>query len=169
VLDIGSGPGKFCIVAAATCPELDLLGIERNVELVTTARTLASALSLRNARFILGDVLRVGWRAFDALYSFNPFVDGWSDVAEAALQLTARLEESRSGTVLATYYCCGAPIPESFELVANEMIEGARLRIWVKSRSLRAERFHVETSQRVEMLSREEIAAILRRDLRRFA
>lgn len=169
VLDIGSGAGKFCVVAAATCPELQLLGIERNVELVATARALAHALCLPNARFVLGDVLRVGWSSFDALYSFNPFVDEWTEVGQPALQLTSRLAQSRPGTVLATYFCCGAPIPATFELIGDDMIEGARLRVWVKSRSPSVERFHVESSERVETLTREQVMAALRRDLRRFA
>lgn len=169
VLDVGSGAGKLCLVAAATCPGLEFWGIEHNRELVDTARTLAQALRLPNSRFVLGDAVRVDWSAFHGLYSFNPFVCDWSEVGQAALQITSRLARASPGTVLATYFCCGAPIPASFDLALEQMVEGALLRVWVKGHASLCDRFHVETSHDIEILTQEEVMQALGRDLRRYA
>lgn len=169
VLDVGSGAGKLCLVAAATCPRLELLGIEHNSALVQTARGLAHALRFPNARFVLGDALGVGWSAFDAVYSFNPFVCDWTETGRAALCISSRLERAAPGTILATYYCCGAPIPATFQLSSEQMIEGALLRIWVKRDGELSDQFHVETNDDIESLTREEVMRALVTDRRRYA
>src|SRR5665213_3075987 len=57
VLDVGCGPGKFCVAAALARPELDFYGIDRSVALIGTARELATRLRLSNVEFSVGDAL----------------------------------------------------------------------------------------------------------------
>jgi SAM-dependent methyltransferase len=96
VLDIGCGPGKFCLVAASLT-DGNFTGIEQRSDLVTAARQAAiefgfstsdSSLSAsrhpchpRNPRFsqssgvnfIHGNVLEIDFGDYDAFYLFNPF------------------------------------------------------------------------------------------------
>ena len=75
VLDVGCGPGKFCIAAGCAEPGLQLTGVEQRVNLVHTARRLARRFQLKNVRFSLADALEVSWNQFDGFYFFNPFVE----------------------------------------------------------------------------------------------
>ena len=46
VLDVGSGPGKFCIVAGARVPRMSFVGIEHRPHLVAAAQSLAASVGL---------------------------------------------------------------------------------------------------------------------------
>jgi SAM-dependent methyltransferase len=148
VLDAGSGPGKFCVVAA-TCQKLAFFGIEQRRQLVSTARDLAERLGVRNAQFELGDALGRSWASFDGFYLFNPFAEnalGTEDVFDAArgsakrrfgsetMRVVSRLREARRGSVLVTYHGLGGAIPSSYELAAEEDSGSGCLRTWVKAR-----------------------------------
>src|SRR4051812_32093145 len=51
VLDVGSGAGKFCLAAASSRPDLELIGVEQRSHLVDLASEAAGRLHLRNAHF----------------------------------------------------------------------------------------------------------------------
>jgi Methyltransferase domain len=63
VLDVGSGPGKFCIVAASAQPELEFCGIEQREQLVESANDLAQRLHVGNSEFSVGDALAASWHS----------------------------------------------------------------------------------------------------------
>lgn len=148
VLDAGSGPGKFCVVAASAQPRLAFVGIEQRFGLVAAARGLAARLRVNNAHFELGDALGRSWATFDGFYFFNPFAEnalGTNDVFDEArgakkrfrteaTRLACRLREARCGSVLVTYHGLGGPIPSSYDLAQEEESGSGRLRIWVKTR-----------------------------------
>jgi SAM-dependent methyltransferase len=149
VLDAGSGPGKFCTVAASTCSHLTFTGIEQRVELVSAARAIAARLNIPNAHFELGDALAHSWAPFDGFYFFNPFAenasgaedlfDGGTDnpkrrFGTEALRLLRRLRQARDGSVVVTYHGLGGPLPSTFELAAEESSGSGCLRTWIKTR-----------------------------------
>ena len=72
VLDIGCGPGKFCLVAASLA-EGRFTGIEQRGDLVATAVTAAAELSLSRVHFLHANVMEIAFADYDAFYLFNPF------------------------------------------------------------------------------------------------
>jgi SAM-dependent methyltransferase len=159
VLDAGSGPGKFCIVAAGGYPSTTFVGIEQRVGLVRAARQVAKRLGITNSRFALGDALARPWTKFDGFYFFNPFTEncwGAQDVFDAGrggpkqrfrtegLRVAQRLCEARLGSILVTYHGLGGPIPSSYELISEENCGSGPLRTWIKSRDHEEQWVHLE-------------------------
>src|SRR5581483_1498313 len=75
VLDVGSGSGKFALVAASAAPDVEFVGVERRSQLVAAARKAGAQLAIRNARFQLGDAADLEWEGFDGFYLYNPFAE----------------------------------------------------------------------------------------------
>src|SRR6187431_1224616 len=73
VLDVGCGPGKFCVTAALARPDLTFSGIDRGVDLTLTAKALAASLRVSNVEFKAGNALDAPWHDFNGFYFFNPF------------------------------------------------------------------------------------------------
>jgi SAM-dependent methyltransferase len=149
VLDVGSGPGKFCLAAASACPAIDFTGVEHRPHLVEAARLAGARLQLTNVRFLAGDVTALPWTEFDALYLYNPFAENVCDAEEhldATVELStprymadvrcvgAALAAAPVGTFMLTYHGYGGPIPVSYELVNAERAHTDWLRVWVKRR-----------------------------------
>ncbi len=147
VLDVGCGPGKFCIAAACAEPELHWQGVEQRATLVQTARRLTRRLGVRNAHFSAADALDISWDPFDGFYFFNPFAENvYGDkcrydgtvvlsarrFASDLIQIEKRLAATRAGTVLVTYHGLGGPIPSSFDPIHTEPAGTDRLRTWLK-------------------------------------
>ena len=72
VLDVGCGPGKFCLVAAALT-DARFTGIEQRSDLVAIARRAALKHRLTNVEIIHGNVTDFSFASFDAFYLYNPF------------------------------------------------------------------------------------------------
>src|SRR6185312_4603622 len=75
VLDVGSGPGKFCVIAAARAPQLACVGVEQRAHLVAVARSVAATTGIANATFSVGDTTRIPWAGFDGFYVYNTFAE----------------------------------------------------------------------------------------------
>jgi SAM-dependent methyltransferase len=147
VLDVGSGVGKFALVAASTAPELDFVGVEQREHLFATASAAREALGLTNVRFVLGDAGDVAWSDFDGFYFYNSFAenlfdpdDRLDDRAELSMARFARdvqrtttsLRAARVGTAVATFYGSSGRIPASFELSHQEAAGSGFLRLWTR-------------------------------------
>jgi SAM-dependent methyltransferase len=163
VLDVGSGPGKFCVAAAVACSELDFCGIEHSVALTRTAKELAARLCLSNVEFRSGDALGAPWHDFDGFYFFNPFAE--SSLAPASIcrrlagqsELALTLEllaAARRGVTVITYHGLGGPIPSSYDLVSEEAVGSGRVRVWTKARSRDSGWFYLDDSRAVLRLTR---------------
>jgi hypothetical protein len=145
LLDIGSGVGKFCIVAAAAV-NANARGIEHRPHLVDIARQAAAKVGV-TATFDGGRIDEQDPASIDGFYFFNPFaenlcrtpdrLDGtvelsedrfWSDI-DATEKLLSR---ARVGARVVTYCGFGGQIPTGFVLVARERCGGGRLELWVK-------------------------------------
>ncbi len=72
VLDIGCGPGKFCLVGVSLT-EGHFTGVEQRAELVVAATNAATELRLTGVEFIHANVMEIAFSDYDAFYLFNPF------------------------------------------------------------------------------------------------
>ncbi|MGK4005755.1 methyltransferase domain-containing protein [Sorangium sp. So ce1036] len=147
VLDVGSGPGKFCLVAACTRPDIEFTGVEHRAHLVEAARAAARRLDLDNVRFFRADATDAPWSGFDGFYLYNPFAENLystDDHLDDTVELSRRrfmddvgrvircLADAATGTCVVTYNGFGGPIPATFELVHAERAGCDWLRLWVK-------------------------------------
>lgn len=169
VLDVGCGPGKFCIGAAFTRPELQLHGVDRSADLVRIATDLTERLALVNVTFTVGDAFELPWSAFDGFYFFNPFDQNsfgscrsLNDRSEASevelgseLLLVAQLlSTARVGATIVTYHGLGGPIPSSYDLVSEEPCGSGCLRTWVRTRARELAFYHLECANDVSRVPR---------------
>ncbi|MGK5088145.1 methyltransferase domain-containing protein [Bdellovibrionota bacterium FG-2] len=145
VLDVGSGCGKFCTVAALTC-SAHFFGVEQRIHLWKVAVNAAKELGASNASFIHGNMTEIDWSYFDAFYMYNPFYENKSDALRiddtipmgidqfdryVAITRT-RLIAARPGTKVVTYHGYGGHMPPDFECLRSELIGSSQLELWVK-------------------------------------
>jgi len=176
ILDVGCGPGKFCLVAGFLQPELDVHGIELRSGLVRLGSSLALLLNARNVRFSAGDVTEAPWNDYDGFYFFNPFCENVMEPSDQfdhkvplstlrfgteLLLVESLLQQAPVGTVLVTYFGLGGPIPASYELVADECAGADRLRTWVQRPSHRSSSAWIESLDRVISVSRSDMSCAL--------
>ena len=176
ILDVGCGPGKFCLVAGCLQPELEVYGIEQRSRLVRLGSGLARRLNARNVRFSVGDVTSMSWDYYDGFYFFNPFSenimrpsDQFDDKVPLStvrfgtelLLVESLLDQAPVGTTLVTYFGLGGPIPASYELVADECAGADRLRTWVQGPSRRLTSAWLETVDSVISVSRSDMHCAL--------
>jgi SAM-dependent methyltransferase len=172
VLDVGSGPGKFCVVAGARAPSISFVGIEHRPHLVAAAQSLAATVGAANVTFLLGDATGLPSAGFDAFYVFNSFAEnGFSaDLQfDQSVELTPvrRVEDVMRverwlatrpvGTVLLTYHGLGGPIPASYQRVHVEAAGTAWLRAWRKCTGGSSERYWLEDDADVTLATLEDV------------
>ncbi len=149
VLDVGAGPGKFCITAGRELPTIRWTGIEHRPRLVHFARRLVRRMGLDNVEFEVGDAAHTDWSRFDGLYFFNPFgenlfgddserLDSLVELSERRFMSDLRLAEAALkrvavGTVLVTYHGFGGRIPGSFTPLHCETAGSSWLRVWIQT------------------------------------
>jgi SAM-dependent methyltransferase len=143
VLDLGAGPGKLCIVGAATTGA-HFTGIELRRHFVRAAIAASSRLLLRNVHFIHADILDVEWRPYDSYYLFNPFAEhliGAIDGTVAARPtlfsfyvdaVGRRLRGAPPGTRVVTYHGFGGHMPPGYRLAAREKAGSDELELWIR-------------------------------------
>jgi SAM-dependent methyltransferase len=145
ILDIGSGIGKFCIVAAATV-RAHVRGIEHRPRLVEIAREAAAKVGVYPS-FDGSPIDAQEAGSIDGFYLFNPFaenlcrpadrIDGtvslgpdrFRDDVDATVRL---LSKARPGTRVVTYCGFGGELPHGFVRVLREQCAGGRLELWQK-------------------------------------
>jgi SAM-dependent methyltransferase len=176
ILDVGCGPGKFCLVAGFLRPELEVHGVEQRPRLVRQGQRMARYLGVRNVRFSVGDVTRIEWDRYDGFYFFNPFgenmfrkADRFDDLERFSptrfgtelLAVERLLAQARVGTVLVTYHGVGGPIPSSYTLVSDERLGSDHVRTWVKGGHEQPPWAWFETVDGVLPISRENMHKVL--------
>lgn len=148
VLDVGSGVGKFCIVAAA-CTDASIIGVEHRRHLVDVAESAAGSLGVE-VDFRLGTLADCDPREIDGVYLFNPFSENLA-LAEDHLDETVELSEERFwrdiadmerflraasvGTRVVTYCGWGGAMPAEYRLALREA-HGGTLELWVKTNAV---------------------------------
>jgi SAM-dependent methyltransferase len=146
ILDVGSGVGKFCLVAAATV-RARIRGIEQRAHLVDIARCAAAKLEV-NVEFIHGTIASQDPRQVDGIYLFNPFAENLSptrDRIDNSVELSPErfrrdvdateqfLRGARVGTRVVTYCGFGGTMPDDYVMELREW-HGSNLELWVKRR-----------------------------------
>ena len=181
VLDLGSGPGKFCIVAGARAPSIAFAGVDHRPRLVAVSRAISAETGVRNTTFELGDATRTPWTGFDALYVYNSFAensfsreDQFDDAVELSperrvadvLRIESALAAMPVGTVLVTYHGLGGPIPGSYARVHLEQAGTGWLQVWRRAHSTTPDYFWLEQGPEAEVANAVEVGRYLADELR---
>lgn len=144
ILDIGSGVGKFCLVAAQFFPDHIFHGVEQRKALVDEAIIAQNATRITNANFIHANFNELNMDDYDHIYFYNSFsenlfhykpIDNLIDCSEDIYneylsQFYTLLEEKPSGTRVATFHCSNEYVPSSYKRVQH--ITGEALKLWIK-------------------------------------
>jgi SAM-dependent methyltransferase len=144
VLDIGSGSGKFCLIAAHEHPLTNFYGVEQRQNLVDLSTELAKELQLENIFFICENICNIDFEKYDHFYFYNSFyenvpgtqkIDSTIKYSEDLYNyynryLYRQLKKKPSGTRLVTYHSFGREIPAGYEVVNTDYNEF--LKFWVK-------------------------------------
>jgi len=148
VMDIGSGVGKFCVVAALA-GNAHYVGIEQRARLVAAARGLARTFGVADrVEFIHGNFDEKFVPDADAFYFYNSFGENLFDPDEcldADVELSdARyladiaaaermLRDARVGTYLLTYNGFGGEVPDGYSEVRVDRELPCMLCLWQKT------------------------------------
>ena len=143
VLDIGCGPGMFCMVGAAVTAD-HFTDIERRRRFVKTARDLVLRYSLTTVQIIHGNVTDIDFQDYEAFYLYNPFEENVlpplridSDVVTGPNLYTDyvhcvqhQVRRMPTGTRVITYSGDAAEIPKGY--LCQEVAFDDELKLWVK-------------------------------------
>jgi len=144
VLDIGSGSGKFCMIAAALCRKAEFYGVEQRRSLHLQALQAKEKMGLENAFFINDNFTRLDFEMFDSFYFYNSFYENLdtTDKIDETLQyskslydyytcfLNRELDKKPKGTRLVTYHSDGKEVPFSYKLIDGYF--HPELKMWKK-------------------------------------
>jgi predicted RNA methylase len=137
VLDVGSGCGKFCIVAALTCPG-QFTGIEIREDLHAAAVKAAEDLQADNAHFLLGDMADLDWSDYDSYYFYNPFygklvqASGGAEFLRQTQIVQERLRSRPRGTRVVTHHGFGGDMPAEYERSERHLVGAGILELWIR-------------------------------------
>ena len=144
VLDIGSGSGKFCLIAAHEHPLTTFYGVEQRRNLVDLSKELANELELENLTFICDNICNIDFEKYDHFYFYNSFyenvpgtqkIDSSIKYSEDLYNyynryLHKQLKKRPAGTRLVTYHSFGIEVPPGYKVVNTDYNEF--LKFWVK-------------------------------------
>lgn len=143
VLDLGSGAGKFCVVAAKFSRG-EIYGVEMRENLVLLSRKLANKYNLMNVTIIHADIEKVTFSDYKSFYFFNSFEENINltdklnkdnSINEEKYEqyirfLNHQLDKLSIGTRIVTYCGEGREIPESYLLFKSS--NKGKLKFWEK-------------------------------------
>jgi 2-polyprenyl-3-methyl-5-hydroxy-6-metoxy-1,4-benzoquinol methylase len=144
ILDIGSGAGKFCIIAAHNFPDHIFYGVEQRKALIDEAIIAQNATSTLNAKFIHANFNELDMERFDHFYFYNSFsenlfhykpidnlVQASAEIYEEYLaQFYSLLDSKPPGTRLATFHCPDGYVPPAYKRIRHS--PGEMLSLWIK-------------------------------------
>ncbi|NIG56697.1 class I SAM-dependent methyltransferase [Chitinophaga sp. Cy-1792] len=144
ILDIGSGVGKFALLAAFHNPEASFYGIEQREDLHEHALSAKAMTGIRNATFIHGNLTQLDLQDFDNFYFYNAFfenlvstghIDQSIEYSSSLYHYYCRylfreLDKKPRGTRLVTYHSMEDEIPPSYQLVDTTV--DLLLKMWIK-------------------------------------
>jgi SAM-dependent methyltransferase len=145
ILDVGSGCGKFCLVASLLSP-VQFIGIEIRQNLHEIAIRKKEKLQVDNVDFLLGDMTELNWTKFDAFYLYNPFYENVANynLIDNAIPLnrehfsrytamvTAQLRNCKMNTRVVTYHGFGGDMPNDYYCEETKKIGSGELNLWIK-------------------------------------
>jgi hypothetical protein len=146
ILDVGSGPGKFCLVGAMSSAGT-YVGVEQRPHLSDFARTFALTHQLERVSFLNAGIEQIDWSPFSGIYLYNPFIetlyhppdridDSIESGQERYLRLVRfvqlKLSRLRVGTRVVTFHGFGGDLPPSYDMVVQERWGEDYLICWEK-------------------------------------
>ena len=144
VLDVGCGPGKFCLLGASLT-DGHFVGVEQRGSLIAAAKEAAATLQLPNVEFLHCNIMKVNFAEYDALYVFNPFeenmhghqIDRAVPLSIALFKQYTRYVADQLGrmpmaTRVVTYAGYGDEVPACYE--CEETFFSDDLKLWTKAR-----------------------------------
>lgn len=145
ILDVGSGCGKFCLVASLSSFG-NFFGIEFRPNLHEIAIQKKEKLNADNAEFLLGDMANLNWSTFDAFYLYNPFFENIASAnhidhsiplatehfVRYTATVTAKLRKCKVGTKVVTYHGFGGDMPNDYYCEAAKKVGSGEVALWVK-------------------------------------
>jgi len=145
VLDIGCGPGKFCIVGALMT-EGKFTGVEQRPHLCEEARSVIEQANLSNAEIIHGNVMEIEFSNYDAFYFFNPFEENLETTLkiDTTVRLSGEFYEKYTeyvgrqlaiaplGTRVVTYCSSCEEVPPGYECIESSFDHV--LKFWEKTK-----------------------------------
>ena len=165
VMDVGSGVGKFALVAAATVPTIRVVGVEQRGRLVEVARRAQDRLCLENVSFVHGNASELPWKGYDGFYFYNSFaenlfdrMDRLDDEAELSITRFGRdvhrsymnLRAAPVGTAVVTFHGSSGRVPATYALRHVEPAGSGFLRLWKKGAGKDDGAYFVEVGGGVE-------------------
>ncbi|XOV68392.1 MAG: methyltransferase domain-containing protein [Fluviicola sp.] len=146
VLDIGSGAGKFCVVAASRS-KAQFTGVEMRDDLVEAANVLKDQLNVNTAQFIQADITTIDFKNYTHFYYYNPFCEYIAEFDRIDDTITYnpdafrrledyvidQFEKLPLGTRVVTYCSETFPFPATYEL--KDLLYDGKLALWVKTKS----------------------------------
>jgi SAM-dependent methyltransferase len=145
VLDVGCGPGKFCIVGALST-EGHFTGVEQRQELATLARATVQRKRIPNVEIVHANVTDIDFLQYDAFYLFNPFeenlfnrgkIDSSVKFSKALYErytehVATQLARVPLGTRVVTYGGLCEEVPICYERRQSSF--GGVLQLWQKTK-----------------------------------
>ncbi len=146
ILDVGSGPGKFCIVGSLTT-EATYVGVEQRPHLADFASALVRRHGLPRVSFLNCQMEQMDWSQFTGFYLYNPFVEllyqadhRIDDTIEAGGEryvglvrfVQIALSRLEPGTRVVTFHGFGGDMPPNYDLVCREKWGADYLACWEK-------------------------------------
>jgi SAM-dependent methyltransferase len=144
VLDIGSGIGKFCLIAAQLFPLVSFFGVEQREELYRYAIAAQQATGVKNVSFLHENLTDTDLNSYDNFYFYNSFFENLDEQDTIDDQydhsvnryvyytryLFNALEERPAGTRLVYFHSLGDEVPSAYQLVdaSDDML----LRMYIK-------------------------------------
>ena len=130
VLDIGSGVGKFCLLAAEKS-EANFTGIEIRKHLVEEAKRLQDILQINNCKFIHSDIKEIDFQQFNTFFYYNSFCEhlAINEIIDSTIELKESLqrryedflfqqfENLAPDSKIITYFSGNLALPSNFELI----------------------------------------------------
>lgn len=144
VLDIGAGPGKFCMIGSAWT-SAQYVGVEQRTILCDIANHVIERYDLDRVSMINENIVNVQFSEFKSFYFFNAFhenickddpIDQSTDLGRHLYDayvkyMREELDSMPQGTRLVTYYGFLKEVPKSYKLVHEA--EGGPLKFWERS------------------------------------
>lgn len=145
VLDVGSGTGKFCHIGATVTPGT-FVGVEQRLPFVKESQRISIDFKIDRVQFIHGCAFHVDWKAYSAIYLFNPFLEYFDlycsldenlmvneKIYEQSIATTeANLAAMPKGTRVVTFHGFGGKMPDSYRQYFYCRYSNDYVRAWLK-------------------------------------
>ena len=146
MLDVGSGSGKFCLLAGLLNGTA-VTGVEQRDFLALAAKKAKNALRLENVNFVAGSAFDLSWKEFDCIYFYNPFCEQKTperrmrhdvplqeSLYNTYVQMSlSRLRDQKKGSKVMTYHGLGGELPDDYSLMYHKAVGSDFLKVWVKN------------------------------------